>query len=61
MFLVGGKWIFKTYVPEYRKQTQEIRSSLRGFFQSIKSQMKSKEFTALKRGRVLIGNNEFQD
>jgi hypothetical protein len=61
MFLVEGKWIFKTYVPEYRKQTQEIRSSLRGFFQSIKSQMKSKEFIALKRGRVLIGNNEFQD
>ena len=61
MFLVGGEWIFKTHVPEFRKQTQEIHSSLRGFFQSIKAQMKAKESISLAKGRSLIGNNEFQD
>ena len=61
MCLVGGKWIFKTNVPEYRKQTQEIHSSLRGFFQSMKADMVKKESATLKKGRVLIGNNEFKD
>jgi hypothetical protein len=49
MCLVGGKWIFKTNVPEYRKQTQEIHSSLRGFFQSMKADIVSKRVYSFKK------------
>ena len=60
-FLVDGKWIMESAVPEMREWRKESNSSLRGFLQMTKANMKIKERKSLGSGRSLIGKNEFED
>ena len=60
-YLVGGKWVSKTYVPEYRELDKKRTSTSRTFLLKIKANIKTKEKISLSRGRFLIGDNEFQD
>ena len=60
-YLFEGKWVPPGEIPVYREECQKRHSSLKGFFKNIKAQMvyKNKKFES--QGRVLIGDNEFQD
>ena len=60
-YLVGGKWVSKTHVPENRELEKKRTSSLRGFLIKIKIKMRQKNKEALAKGRDLIGENEFED
>ena len=60
-YLVGGKWVSKTYVPEYRELDKKRTSTSRTFLLKIKTNIKTKGRLSLSKGRFLIGDNEFQD
>ena len=60
-YLIGGRWVNTTYVPEFRELDKKRSSSLRTFLLKMKGNMKMKGKTSLGRGRFLTGDNEFQD
>ena len=60
-FLVKGEWILKDDVPEYREHIKNKFSSLEGFYNIIKRTIVSRDKDLVKKGRYLIGENEFKD
>ena len=60
-YLVGDDWITKHDIPEYREYMKKKLSSLEGFFYAIKKTIAFRQLDLAKKGRFLIGKNEFED
>ena len=60
-YLVGGKWVSTTYVPELRELDKKRESCLKAFLLKMKANIKMKGEKSLSKGKFLIGDNEFKD
>jgi|TARA_R110000851_G_C12851278_1_gene542837 hypothetical protein len=61
-YLIGkDNWVIKFDVPEYREHVKNKLSCLEGFLSIIKRTITNRQKNLSKKGRFLIGNNEFDD
>ena len=56
-----NKWVKKDYVPQVREATRKRHSTERGFFLRMKVKMKERNKLWKKQGKIVIGENEFEE
>ena len=61
VYLINGEWVPRDHVPEYREYVRKNSSSLKGFIRHIKLKIVERQKLLTKKGKFLIGNNEFED
>jgi len=60
-YLYNGEWVHKELLPEERQHRRLRESSLKFFMQKLRQSMKSSNTVWKKKGRELLGVNEFED
>jgi len=60
-YLYNGEWVHKELLPVERQRRRLRESSLKFFMRKLKQSMKSSNKVWKKKGRELLGVNEFED